>query len=508
MGQNRPVSFRSALFLSALTLAAAALRGWGLTDFAITHWDEGLVWRGAQYFLTLAQEGHYSPTHGPPLVSAGMAALARLAGRDPAVAVLWNLVLGSGLVPLSYWVGCRIASARVGWVAAVLIAASGLHLVFARSLLTETTYAFFLLASLGLSATALERPRPVWLLATGLAVACTQATKYNGFLAAAPLAILLTVRFARAPEGGIALFALRLALLCAPAALVIAGNLAAIAAMADLSAFIEHYAGYVGSAAPPLEILGTLAFVLPWTVLALVPLGLLHGGAARERLWLLHLTLALYALFLFRYAFFLRLMVPVATLLILYAALGIDALAGRLATRWRPAHWVVSIGLIGLALLQTGLRWERFFISRFDGYSSASAFLVDPVQSAGDRARLIAGQDFVWEELGGEAPVFGLPSQGASAILATSREVDLIVDVGAFSRLRPWDLEPIFEELRERYLLERFPATLNLDALQNNLTLGELQRLGTDEALRERVLWIHVFRLPSRELERLVAERL
>lgn len=486
------------LLLAAICLAAG-LRAHDLGTFSITHWDEGLAWRGARYFLSLGAEGHYSPTHGPPLVSMFMAAWAWLFGSDPDTAVWLNTLLATGAVPLIFWIGCQVATPRAGLLAAFLLAGSGLHAMFARSLLTESAYVFFLMLSLGVSLRALRTPRLTWILAAGLAVACTQATKYNGCLAGLPLATLLIVRFVRAPEnGGFGQLAGRLVLFGLPVVACMAANLCAIAWMGDLQAFLDHYSGYVGQTTDMVTLGATLAWVMPWAVLAASAVGLALSLRKSERTTLIHLAFVLFVAFLFRYSFYLRLLAPVATLLILYAALGIDALAERL-TRGR------QVALIGLGLIAVGAqswaRSERFYLHSFDGYRAASTWL----NAQSDRpTTLIAGQKFVWEDLDFEAQVAALPSTAATAILDSADEIQLVIDIGAFSRLRPWNLLAQYPELRARYLVRSFDATLNLDALQNNLTLDELRRLDEDQDLRQRVLQIHVFRLPSSELRRLI----
>ncbi|MFT5050792.1 MAG: 4-amino-4-deoxy-L-arabinose transferase-like glycosyltransferase [Chlamydiales bacterium] len=496
---NAPVRPLHLVLLLVAICLSVALRAPGLSGFSITHWDEGLAWRGARYFLSRGHDGHYSPTHGPPLVSLAMAAWSWLFGPRASAAVWLNMLLATGAVPLIYWVARQVATPRAGLLAAFLLAGSGLHAMFARSLLTESAYIFFLLLSLGLSLRALSSLRPGWFLAAGLAVACTQATKYNGCLAAVPLATLLIARFVRTPEsGGVGTLATRLALLGLPAVACIAANLGAIAMMGDLDAFLEHYGGYVGQTTDLSTLGSTLAWVMPWAALGVSALGVALTLGRGERPTLIHLTLLLYAVFLLRYSFYLRLLAPVATLLLLCAALGLDALALRLPRSARAA----VIGLVLIAVgAQSVARAGRYYMPAFDGYRSASAWL----NSQTDRpTTLIAGQEFVWDYLEFKAPVVALPSRSASAILDASTDIQLVIDVGAFSRLRPWSLESIYPLLRERHHVRSFDATLNLDALQNNLTLDELQRLDSDPELRERVLQIHVFRLSSGQLKQLL----
>ena len=150
----------------------------------------------------------------------------------------------------------------------------------------------------------------------------------------------------------------------------------------------------------------------------------------------------------------------------------------------------------------TGLeQFPRHDLQRFDGYRQA---VIRLEQRPDPPPRLFVTQDFVWLGLEPPPAVAALPSSRAEPILAAGPEVELVLDIGAFSRLRPWDLTRLLAAIEQRHAVERLPNTLNLDALENNLTLSELRRLERDPRLRERVLSIHVVRLPSAELRELV----
>ena len=482
--------------VAVLAVLAGGLAAVGLSDFAVTHWDEGLALRGARYFATLGREGHYSPTHSPPLFSGVLGLLGLGVGLEPSVLVFWNVALFGLSVVLVAALGRSLGSPLAGLLAAALFAGSGLHLMFARSLLTETTYAFFLLLSLLASVRALRSEHWGAFLATGLAVACLQATKYNGCLAALPLGFVLLVRFLRTPEdGAVRTLLWRWALVGGPAGLLMIANLGLIAWKADLDAFLKHYSGYVGDDGTTLRgLVGTLRFALPVSLLVAAVLGWFLTLRRSWRLWLLHVAAVLYVAFVFRYALFLRLVVPIATLAVVYAALGVDALRQRLPRR--AGTLLVGLYLVGFGVEAWSMR-DRHFLRRFDGYARAAAWLEDYDSSV---PRLFATQDFVWGDLPERPPVFGLPSDGARAILERADEALLIVDIGAFSRLRPWDLGDLYAELDADWRVARFENGLNLDALQNNLELEELQRLSEDPELQERVLSIHVFRVPSERL--------
>lgn len=482
------------------TAWGAWLRARGLDDFWITHWDEGLAWRGALAFASLGAEGHYSPSHAPPLVPALLAVALRLFGSSPGAAVAVNVVLATLAIPLAFLVGRAIVSARAGVIAAFALATSGLHVMYARSLLTESAYVLGLLVVLLASARAARRPSAGRILAASAAVVALQYTKYNGCIAALPLLGVWTLDLVRTPgPGALRRFVGRAALLGLPVLLAMALDLVAIAVVADLDAFLEHFAQYLGDDRATLaRLVGTLTWVAPSTLVLAAAAGLVALVRSGGRLaWLLHGALLVYTVFLFRYTPYLRLFAPVLTLLLLYAAAALDRL---LAVRPRWAGVVAALSVAGLVSREALAQFPRHYLERFDGYRRAVEWLeARPTPLA----RLFVSQDFVWVGLEPPATVAALPSTRAEPLLEAA-EVELVLDVGAFSRLRPWDLTRLLAAIEERHAVDRLPNTLNLDALENNLTLDELRRLAIDPALRERVLSIHVVRLPGAELRDLV----
>lgn len=495
----------SVRFLSLLvaTAAGAWLRGRGMDAFALTHWDEGLAWRGARYFWTLGAEGHYSPSASPPMVPLLFAIAAKLGGEVLLSAVAVNGLLSTLAILLAYLLVRELAGARAGIVVAFLFAGSGLQVMYARSLLTESAYVFFMLATLCASVRHLATGRVFWLvLASGSAV-CLQYTKYNGCLAGVPLGLVLVGRLVRPPLGVERRRVLaRCAILLVPMLVAIGLNGLAIARLADLDAFLGHYRQYVGERTPtPAELVATLTWVTPISVCIAGLIGvLLLAWRPRPGTVLVHLALLLYVLFLFRYRLYLRLLVPVVTLLLICAAVFL----GRVFTL-RPRWLGNALGtvLVALVALDSWRGFDRLYLERFDGYERVAAWLndlEDPVPM------LFVTQDNVWDGLATPAEVALLPSERANAVLDRGPEVILVCDVWFSTRQKPWDLWGVFERLEEDYPAWHFENTLNLDAVQNSLTLEQLRALESDPELRRRVLSIHVFRLPSDALRRIVQE--
>lgn len=515
------------LLLVLITGLALAVRAPGVSGFAVNHWDEGLAWSGARWFASFGAEGHYSPTHAPPLTSLSLALgswLLSPLGVEGPVAGVWLVVMaGVLLVPAAFFLGRSVAGSRAGLGAAALIAVSPLHISFSRSLLTDTFYSLWLVLALALALSAMRRGGTARWLACGLAIALLQATKYNGFVLLGPIGLVgLWVRPRPWRPGELVRDTLALA---GPPLAVILANLAALAALGKLDGFVAHYTRYIGDPAPMGELLGTVALYglggwpLGWLSALLtallvgfacfgrprgsdvparsgssVPVGAASGlEGARAAAWLLLLSLLLYVVFAARYTLFLRLLVPVVTLLLVILPAASRRLPGR--------HSGTCTTLLTLGLLVAAWLQPRYPVpAGFDGYQRAARELnaLPP-----ELPRLLTGQRFVWPELVGEVH-HGSPASQED-LLDREEEVVVVLDLGSFSRLRDWDLLALHDRLRGEASIRGWvhgtvPATPGLDCLQNNLGLEGLERLRADRAHAERILGIHWYRLPGREL--------
>lgn len=201
-----PASSRSsAVSLGLLTAAALALRLVQLTRFEFFV-DEAATW----WFARLAASGRIAeqmalePT--PPLYYTLVGGVMRLFGESDFVMRLPSAVFGAATVPAVYFLGRRLFNARVGWIAAVILAIHPLHVMYSRE---ARVYPLLLLLAI-LLLLALHRALGSagwrrWLEVGGvLAVACYSHFYGLFLLAFAGLAVLLLGRGARERWRGVA----------------------------------------------------------------------------------------------------------------------------------------------------------------------------------------------------------------------------------------------------------------------------------------------------------------
>ncbi len=185
------VRHRSNVALLIILAVGFGIRAFGLSQFAVTHWDEGDIWSGAVWFGTLGHNGRYHDQVSPPLPSVLFGVFAWPFGLNPRAAVWLSVLLGTASIGLMYLLVCRLASTRAALIASGLLALSGLHIMYSRSLLTEPFYVFFLLGALLSSMEYLRTRALKWVLLTAVSASCLQLTKYNGCLVALPLLTVL-----------------------------------------------------------------------------------------------------------------------------------------------------------------------------------------------------------------------------------------------------------------------------------------------------------------------------
>ncbi|MFT5154499.1 MAG: hypothetical protein ACI841_004507, partial [Planctomycetota bacterium] len=436
--------------LALIVTLGFALRAYALGEFSLTHWDEGLAWRGAQWFASAGELGHYSPTHAPPLASL-VFSMTSFLGDGPQVAV-WASVLASCLGILAAARLARELAGRVaGLLAASCLAVSALHVMYARSLLTESLYSLFLLAMLASALAGLRTSRMRDFVFAGLVGAALQATKYNGFVAVGVVALFMLAQ-GRRRQAELRPLCVRTALVVGPTLLVMVLNLALIHLTGDLSAFFEHYGRYVGQAADAGDLVRSFTWLCvdPLTCTVAVIALILGMRRERARMALVAALLLAYVLFAARYALYLRLLLPIASLCLVMAGTA----AGFVAERSRKT----AIGLSAVVLLSLSQAWwsppvPHALYSDFGGYANAE-------QSLGLTTRkelpLYATQAFVWSEAAtqraGHAAVVANPSGTKAAAFLEERgrePVLFLYDIGAFSRQRDWSLWDLHDRFRE-----------------------------------------------------------
>ncbi len=132
--------------------------------------------------------GGAATAHWPPLVPFVLSLIYRVTGPDPQAAVAYNALLGAATVPLLYAVALRALGRGAAIAAALALVLMPGQILFADTVLAETTYTFVLVGFVALVALVPERGwKPVLL---GAAVGLAALTRGEGLLlVVVPLAV-------------------------------------------------------------------------------------------------------------------------------------------------------------------------------------------------------------------------------------------------------------------------------------------------------------------------------
>ncbi|HEV7221854.1 MAG TPA: phospholipid carrier-dependent glycosyltransferase [Pirellulales bacterium] len=178
--------------MAVIATIAAALRFETLGQTSLAHFDEGVlasgafgVWLNGPFHFNLAQ-----PLQAPPLFPWLVAAAHQLALTD--WVIMGKMVaafFATATVPLVFLLARRVQGNLFGLVAAALLAASDLHVAYARMALTDApltfwfTLSMYCLFRLFEATIADDKWRLIgWTLAAGLATGAAWNTKYNGWM--------------------------------------------------------------------------------------------------------------------------------------------------------------------------------------------------------------------------------------------------------------------------------------------------------------------------------------
>lgn len=157
---NSPhASRRHALLVAAVIISAAALRIAlaFAADRSTPVLDETAYLRLAQ---TLAAQGRFDGTFRPPLYPAFMAAALRAGGSTLAIRLIQSL-LAALAVAITYRLAARAFTARAALIAAGLVAADPVLIMFSLHLWSETLFIALLLLALDLVTSADDRRTPL-----------------------------------------------------------------------------------------------------------------------------------------------------------------------------------------------------------------------------------------------------------------------------------------------------------------------------------------------------------
>lgn len=489
--------------LAGIVLVGFLLRAIRLQPFAPTHWDEGALWSGAQWFLSFGAAGDYMARYSPPLPPALFAIGAFVFDSGVQGAIWIPVALGTASIALIYWLGEALLSPAAGLAAASMLSISGLNIMYSRSLLTESLYVFFLLCTLLASVRYVRERSSLMAVLSAVSAACLQYTKYNGALAAGPLVAVLAYDALKSREPkSRRRNAIHLLLVASIVSAAVVLNVAALWMTGNVADFRRHYSHYVGQASlSPLAIAGYVNLVTPAIVLCCALAGLIYVSLRRwSATWaIVQIAFVLYFTFLFGYTFYLRLLAPISIFLIVYAAAAVHMLTESLPVRWHvPALAVASLILV----VSTWRSLPRFIQRDHDSYIQASAFLNTLPPST---RVIIAAQQYVWTDL--QRPVIfipGISSRGIRSFAANATDdVVLVVDIHAYYKYDPRVIPEFLDGLGENQEIRNIPNSLNFDCIENALTLDELHRLDFNPDLKAAVNSIRMFKLNKVDVEQL-----
>ncbi len=443
-----------------------------------------------------------APVYSPPLAPLAFG-LSLVVARK---AIWASIVFGTAAVLLVFRIVSQLLkSTRAALFAAALLAVSGWHIMYSRLLLTESLYVFLLLLVIATSLEYLAEPRLKWAAVTGLAVFALQYTKYNGFLASGPLLSVMlydvfalkdTARRRERLWHGFVLSGIVVA--------GIASEILIIKLSIGVRAYLTSYSTYVGSkAASVSQIVAYLAYVNAAPVLLFAVVGLIFTvSVLRSKEWaLIHVTASLYVLFLFHYTFYLRLLAPISTLLVIYCGAGVHAMS--LMIRKRAAEILCMPLMIVAAAANTASRSANYLTPDRSGYEKASAYICSLPPSI---TVIRLAQSNVWT--GGRESERQLP-QDARAVLANIDHLNEAYVVADLYRFHKYNSRAVHAgQMLERYLpnrtVLRIPNPVPIEVVENGLSWADLQRMEGDQAFKDEIYSIVVVRLRRDELRQVL----
>jgi len=183
---QQPTTLRNEwLWLLAIIIAAALLRGVHPERMQVEHFDEGVYasnWYCNHPPLTETHEYPKRYLYAPPLWPALLEWSLIFSGSNPH-AVMWvNVAIGTLLVLAVWWVTRDWCGPRAALLAAALIALNESHIFFSRTALTDPLLCLWLTLGVGVGVRAITTGHPLTIAVAGCLAALAWWTKYNGWL--------------------------------------------------------------------------------------------------------------------------------------------------------------------------------------------------------------------------------------------------------------------------------------------------------------------------------------
>jgi len=217
---------KSRTLRDALTVFALAL----VLRLAFVAWAPRVIsgdaiWYHA-YASAISSLGRYVEIDGSPAIQwlpgwpLLLAALYRITGASSSAGMLLNAVLGAVTAALVVALGARLFRREVGAIAGVLYAIWPGTIMFSATLMSETAFCFFLVASLVLLCRGASEagPRPLSLIASGLTFGAAALVKAEAWVLVPVLCLFLAASLRSVPAFGraVAAFLLAAAVVLAP----------------------------------------------------------------------------------------------------------------------------------------------------------------------------------------------------------------------------------------------------------------------------------------------------
>jgi len=183
--ESRPARAELVLLL-LIVLGGFVLRLAHPSRMSVEHFDEGV------YASNIASDDPYDyrypdrHLYAPPLLPWLVEWSIVFFGPSHLGTMLVGVLSGGLTVALLWWVARRWFGMEAGLAAATLAALSDFHLLYSRTVLTDTLLCFWLLLAVYLVWESYRNRQLGWTLAAGIATGLAWCTKYNGWL---PLAI-------------------------------------------------------------------------------------------------------------------------------------------------------------------------------------------------------------------------------------------------------------------------------------------------------------------------------
>jgi 4-amino-4-deoxy-L-arabinose transferase-like glycosyltransferase len=174
------------LFLGALTVRVAFVLAFGPTALPSQLADDVTYDKIAYRLVT---EHQYTNSWYPPGYPLFLALIYAVFGRSWFMARLVQAALGAATCLLTYRLGSKVFSERVGWVAGILLAVYPGHVFFSWRLMAEPLYILLLIGSLVLALSLVEDPRLLRSILLGAVIGVDQLVKANLFLFPAMLMV-------------------------------------------------------------------------------------------------------------------------------------------------------------------------------------------------------------------------------------------------------------------------------------------------------------------------------